>query len=137
VPGTWLARIARHVFHDGTFDLMVSPAIADLQLEAKGGMSTTARGYVAVSRALAGAVFYDLFNDLRSLREDASDLLQVVAMQVSYYAAMTTLIGGGGFGRLSSEAILILILVILCLSLIPALLCFWPARCTATRSVRD
>jgi hypothetical protein len=132
-----LVRIARRVFHEETFDLMVSPALADLQFEAMAGISTTARNYVAVSRALVGAMCYDLFHDLRSLREDASDLLQVVAMQVSYYAAMTTLIGGAAFGRLSSEAILFLIFVILCLSLIPALLCFWPARCTAARPVRE
>jgi hypothetical protein len=134
VPATWLIRIAGRVFHEETFELIVSPAIADLQLEAVAGTSATARGYVAVSRALVGALCHDLFHDLRSLRDDASDLLRVVAMQVSYYAMMMTLIGGEG---LSGAAILFLFFVILCGSLMSALLCFWPPRCPAMRPARE
>jgi hypothetical protein len=120
---------ARRVFREDTLALMVYPAIADLQFEgATGSMATLVRGYAALARALYGGLVHDFCADLRVLCDDAPDLLRAVAMQACYYAMMLTLASGAGFRRLSDLECVMIAIVIVALSVIPALVCFWPDR---------
>ena len=125
--GFRMTALARRVFREDTFALMVSPAIADLQFEG-GGFATVTRGYVAVARAASGALLYDFLADIRILSEDASDLIRIVAMQTCYYAAMLTLIAGTGFMRLSNAELFVIAIGIVGVSVIPVVVCFWPDR---------
>lgn len=68
---------------------------------------------------------------MRILAEDASDLLTIVVVQVCYYATMLTLIGGAAFRRLSEVELLVLAIMIVGLSVLPVIICFWPERYAA------
>ncbi len=136
--GDWLTTVARAMMHDDTFDAIVSPAIADLQFEAPAaGYVCSARGYAGVWVAVTGAVRRDLARDLRVLSDDAATLTSLVFMQACYYTCLLTLMSGlttsgltavHAFDRISGEAALIFVCIIVGLSTIPTLLCFWPAR---------
>ena len=125
--GTWIAGAARRFFREDTFALIVSPAVADLQCECESGDAITAfRGYVGISRAIAGGLFHDLRTDVELLSRDATDLLQILAMQVCYYGALLTLVGGAAFGELSHGGLILIGSTVVSLALIPTLICFWP-----------
>ena len=62
--GDWIALVARRLICDRTYQLTVSPAIADLQHEPAASTRHRLLGYVAVWRALAGALAIDLADDL-------------------------------------------------------------------------
>lgn len=135
--GAWLAAVTRRLLHGDTFDLIVSPAIADLQFEVPGGgPAAQVRGYVAVWVALAGALWYDFDTDLQVVLDDVVTLLALFAIQASYYACMLTLLVAGMtteqvFAHLARGVSPIAVVVIAGLfaaSAIPTLLCFWPAR---------
>jgi hypothetical protein len=120
------------LLREDTFELMVAPAIADLQFETvTGGIGAYLRGYAAVSKAVCGACLHDFGEDARILSEDAADLLTIVVVQVCYYATMLTLIGGAGFSRLSEGELLVLAVMIVGLSALPVIICFWPERYAA------
>ena len=130
--GDWLMSLARPIFHRDTFELVVSPAIADLQFEPPSG-----RGYAGVWIALGGAVWRDLRSDLRVLSGDAGTLGALVVMQACYYTCLLTLMSGmttsgltaiDAFDRLREGAALFFVALIAGLSTSPPLLCFWPAR---------
>ena len=63
MPGTWLAQIARRYLHGETFALVVSPAIADMQFESPAGCLLRVRHYLAIWKALAGALSCDVVAD--------------------------------------------------------------------------
>ena len=63
MTGEWIARVARRLIRDRTYQLTVSPAIADLQHEPTASASHRFVGYVSVCRALAGALAIDLAAD--------------------------------------------------------------------------
>ena len=127
--GIRVAAFARRIFREDTLSLMVYPAIADLQFEGTGGsMATRVCGYAAVAKALCGALVYDFCADVRILCDDAPDLLRAIAMQACYYAAMWSLVGGSRFRELSDVQCFIVAVIIVGLSVIPALVCFWPDR---------
>ena len=136
MPGTWLAQIARRYLHGETFVLVVSPAIADMQFESPAGYALRARHYLAVWKALAGALGTDVVADVHSLRDDLPILATLTLMQVSYYVFLLILLSGFGTGRLSSHladqaaamhaAGYVIVIALLCL--IPTATCFWPSR---------
>ena len=73
MPGTWLGRIGYRLLHRDTFEMMLVPAIADLQFEVS--MREQPRGcpadYWALMRALCGAFCFDVWRDLSALKSDA------------------------------------------------------------------
>jgi hypothetical protein len=83
--GDRLSPLARRLLHQDTFDLVVSPAIADLQFEG--------RGYGAVWIALGGALVRDVGSDVRTLCEDGPMLAALIAIQTTYFAGMLILMG--------------------------------------------
>jgi hypothetical protein len=64
MTGEWIARVARRLIRDRTYQLTVSPAIADLQHEPAASARHRFLGYAAVWRALAGAIRIDLAHDV-------------------------------------------------------------------------
>jgi hypothetical protein len=130
--GGWLTAAARRLFHEETFELVVSPAIADFQFE-----PASARGYVAVSAAFAGAACRDFAADVRTLSGDAGTLGGLVFMQACYYTCLLMLMSGlmtSGVSavervqRIPGSAAIVFVLLIAGLSTVPTLFCFWPAR---------
>jgi hypothetical protein len=135
MPGIWLEQIARRYLHGETFALVVSPAIADMQFESPAGYVLRARHYLAVWKALAGALACDVVADMQSLRDDLATLATLTLVQVSYYVFLLLLLSGFGTGPLSwhpdqasaMHAVSCVIVVAL-LCLIPTAACFWPPR---------
>ena len=130
--GAWLTAFARRLFHDQTFELVVSPAIADLHFE-----PPSARTYAAVWAAFGGAAWRDVGGDLKILSGDAGTLGGLVVMQACYYTCLLTLMSGlttsgltllDALDRVSGQAALVFAVLIATLSTLPTLLCFWPAR---------
>ncbi len=109
---------------------MVAPAIADLQFQ------PTPAAYSAVWSSGFGAFCYDLDGDLRFVLDDIGMLATLVLIQASYYSAMLLLLvarmsAREALERLSTGAapqVVAAVIFIVGLSLIPTLLCFWPAR---------
>jgi hypothetical protein len=125
MSGAWLASFASHLVDDETFERVVSPAIADLQLEAADGrFLTRARGYAGVWRAIAGGWCVSVERDLRTLREDAWILAGVSLIQAAYYVSMLMVaLAGLGTARAMLSG-----LVVATLSTTVTLLVFWPSR---------
>lgn len=64
MAGSWLASLGKALTRPETFEKLVSPAIADLQREAPGGMVARARHYVALAAVMTCAVARDFRIDL-------------------------------------------------------------------------
>jgi hypothetical protein len=130
--GAWLLSFASRLFHEDTVELVLEPAIADLQYE-----PPSVRGYAAVWTAFAGATCRDFAADVKSLSGDAGTLGGLVFMQACYYTCLLTLMSGlmtSGVSpvervqRVPGNAVLAVALLIAGLSTLPTLWCFWPAR---------
>ncbi len=125
MPGAWFSTTARWILREDTFELVVAPAIADLQFE-----SPTVTGaarirlYSAVWVALAGALCIDTEHDVRVLIADGSTLLALAFMQGCYYTAMLTLV----LGSLSTPASVALVLSLFGVSTVSTAILFWPSR---------
>jgi hypothetical protein len=113
--GTWLSLVARRLLHDDTFDLVVGPAIADLQFEQ--------HGRAAVCLAIGGALCHDLAGDVRAMCDDAAMLAGLVGIQASYFAGMLGLMGGM---RKDTAPTVLLTLLLLCTA--STTLLFWPQK---------
>jgi hypothetical protein len=130
VTGSLLVRIARVALHEETFDLIVEPAVADLQFRPEPA------AHVGAWLALLGALLTDFETDSRSLAEDAAMLATLVAIQACYYSGILLLLVAGMTGRQlvdslaagPSPALIAVLLLIVGLSTVPTLLCFWPPR---------
>ena len=130
MAGDRLMRVARSVLHEDTFELMVAPAIADLQID------VSPAGYAAACSSLAGALAEDFRLDLRAIAEDAGMMASLMAIQASYYACMLTLLVAHMsatdaltmlmLGR--SQPFLIALSLLVTVSAIPTIACFWPPR---------
>ena len=135
--GRRATRIGRRILREQTFELMVSPAIADLQFEADRAPGIRPAAYSAVAAALVGGFVEDMRLDLAELATDLPGLLQIIAMQTCYYTTMLTLIGGAAFKQLSGPDFLFLGTLILSLSTVSTLVCYWPKRFTDIVDVPD
>ena len=130
MPGEWVMACARRILHEDTFDLLVAPALADLQADHCAG------AYGAVLFSFAYACCVDTQRDVRTLRDEAGTLAALFAIQASYYAGMLMLLAAGMRAR-DAVAILLAggspqffaaVTVVILLSIVPTLLCFWPPR---------
>jgi hypothetical protein len=107
-----------------TFELIVAPALADLQFDdarANGsGRLRRARNYIAVLRAVGGGVFDELSRDTASF-------LMLTLLPMSYYVALITIFWDFFMknGTMAAPAAMVAIVV---LSLGPVMACFWPER---------
>jgi len=130
MAGDGLIRVARSVLHEDTFELMVAPAIADLQIDA------TPAAYAAAWSSLAGACAEDFWLDVRAVAEDAAMLGVLMGIQASYYACMLMLLAAhisvtDAVGMLLSgpgQPFLLAVSLLVTVSAVPTLVCFWPPR---------
>jgi hypothetical protein len=135
MTGMRLARVARAVLHEDSFELIVSPALADLQF------SPSRAAYVGVWLAFLGALQTDLQSDIHLVLDDAGMLATLVFIQACYYSGILLLLVVGMTGRQLVESLAAgpsptligVLLLIVGLSIGPTLLCFWPPR----RTVQD
>ena len=149
MPGTRLAIVSSRLLRVETFDLMVSPAIADLQFEAPtAGRVRRLQSYMGVWRAFRGALCQDIALTLRApfvdearrsaLQSNVLTFAGLTLFQACYYAAMLTLAFSEWSDlrawidavllRASVLDLLILGSVTLLLPALPVVACFWPGR---------
>jgi hypothetical protein len=137
MPGTWIAAVSARLLHPRTFDLVVQPALADLQFEApRSGWQGRLRAYCGVFAACAGALACDLWADLHVLADDAAMLLRLTLVQAAYYFCMLSVVFADVKARDliervssgSGPSIGVAFAAVFGLSAIPTLLCFWPRR---------
>ena len=101
-----------------TFDLIVAPALADCEYEEAAGRRGRIESRAAVIRAIAGGVRHEV------LRGSGS-FLKLTLLSTCYYMFPVAL-SVGIFKTWSG--FLIAATVVLALSLVPVMVCFWPER---------
>jgi hypothetical protein len=135
MTGSWLWSVGLRLLHGDTLELMLAPAVADLQFET-GARQPRLCDYWHVVRALAGALWFDFCSDFTSLRRDVDLIALLTALQASYYTFMLVLLSGFGTGRLSAMDFDTTLIVraasyLSCVTaacLLTSSACFWPAR---------
>jgi hypothetical protein len=115
-----------------TFDLVVAPAIADLQFDDDASGVRRARNAAAVVAAFAWGVYEELASDPGGLVTFALIALLPACYYTMLVAVCAPIRGSARAYPLSSEGVLLAIgLTIFALSLAPALVCYWPPRRTS------
>jgi hypothetical protein len=104
-----------------SFELIVTPALADYELDTASGHSETA-ARAAVLSALIGAVWEDAVRG-----GDLARFAGLVLIPICYYTFFFLLGFPKGVG-LSSPIIAALAIGVVTLSLAPAIVCYWPER---------
>jgi len=107
-----------------SFELIVAPALADLEYEADAGQL---RNRIAVCRALAGALRIDVANQ-------AGTFLVLALVPACYYFVLMTVCFDFFSGRNALSGFVALTAPLLLLSIAPATVCFWPERRTLESS---
>jgi hypothetical protein len=101
-----------------TFDLIVAPALADLEFEEATGRRSRIAMRAAVLRAIIGAWRHDVVRG-----SDA--FLRLTLLSTCYYM-FPVVLSAGIFKTWSG--FFIAATAVLALSLVPVMVCFWPAR---------
>ena len=101
-----------------TFELIVEPALADLQFDTGATRLARARNYLAVIRALLGGLRDELSRDTGSF-------VVLTLVPTVYYTFLLIVFSEFFVSPRSLAAVTALILV---LSLAPVTACFWPER---------
>ncbi len=127
----FIARVtafAERFLSDRSFDLIVAPALADFDYDgsASGGIAQ----YVAVLRAVAGAVYEDI-----AASSAATTFLALTLIPAAYYTFFFVLCVPEGFRTVASNRSVGLLLVALTAiaSMVPVVICFWPERRVSSR----
>lgn len=102
-----------------TFDLIVSPALADCQVDPGDQRRWTNR--LAVLRALAGAIRIDAAGQLATF-------VLLCLVPLCYYLVLVTVCFDFFSGASGTSGFLAIITPLLVLSAIPVIVCFWPER---------
>jgi len=144
MPGSWIVRVGLKVLHRDTFEMILSPAIADLQFETTARSAARPGDYCAVFRALCGALWFDMSSDLLALKGDANMIALLTLLQTSYYTFMLVLLSGLGTGTLAAIEIdndlvaraLSYVAGVSVACLLTSSVCFWPPRRTY-RQIED
>jgi hypothetical protein len=113
-----IIAFADRFLSDRTFQLVVVPALADLQFDEECGRRSHIANRIAVLRAVAGAIRLDVLCD-------SGPLLKVTLLSACYYA-FPLAVGIRMFKTWSEFFVATTLL--LGLSLVPVLACFWPER---------
>ena len=145
MPGTWMARVGQRLLHADTFEMMLSPAIADFQFETTIRSAAQPGDYGAVFRALLGALWFDVSGDLLSLKRDVDMIALLTLLQTSYYTFMLVLLSGLGTGTLALLEMdsgfvtraLSYVAGVGVACLLTSSACFWPPRRTCQSQTED
>ena len=145
MPGTWMARVGLRLLHRDTFEMMLSPAIADFQFETTTRSAVRPADYCAVFRALLGALWFDVSSDLLALKSDVEMIALLTLLQTSYYTFMLVLLSGLGTGTLAALEMdtdvitraLSYVAGVSVACLLTSSACFWPPRRTCRSQTED
>ena len=116
-----IIAFADRFLSDRAFELVVAPALADLQFDEDTGRGSRAANRLAVLKAVAGGLRLDVWRD-------SGTLFKVALLSACYYSFPLAV--GIRYFKTWSE-FFVAITVTLALSLVPVLVCFWPERRTA------
>ena len=115
---SWIVALCDRFLAQRTFDLIVTPALADIEYEAAAGRRGRAANGVALMRAAAGGLIHDA--------QRGSDVFfKLVLLSVSYFMFPVAL-SVSAFRTWS--AFFMFASVVLVMSIAPVLICFWPER---------
>jgi hypothetical protein len=103
-----------------TFELIVEPAVADLQYEQCAGALRRTANRIAVMRAVIGALGDEA-------ARASSGLLRLTLVPASYYIFMLIICFDVSSISLSTDFVVVATLILL-LSFGPVVACFWPER---------
>ena len=106
-----------------SYELIVGPAIADLQHDANSGATHSVRGRLSVLVAFAGALYDEVTADASLLMIAALALIPAL-----YYAFLIILILPEAGPFLRARAGLPLLIVGAAMSFAPVFVCCWPER---------
>lgn len=106
---------------DRSFQLVVAPALADLQFDEDAGRRSRLANRVAVLKAVAGGLRLDVWRD-------SGTLLKLALLSACYYTFPLAV--GIRYFKTWSE-FLVAFMLVLVLAMMPVLVCFWPERRTA------
>jgi hypothetical protein len=101
-----------------TFDLIVAPALADLEFEEAGGRRGRIALRAAVVRAMIGGCRHDLVRG-------SDTFLQLTLLSACYYVFPVAV--SVRMFKTWSE-FFVALAIVFAMSLTPVLVCFWPAR---------
>jgi hypothetical protein len=101
-----------------TFDLIVAPALADLEFEEAGGRRSRIAIRAAVLRAMIGGWRHDLVRG-------SDTFLQLALLSACYYVFPVAV--SVRMFKTWSE-FFVALAIVFAMSLTPVLVCFWPAR---------
>lgn len=116
---TRVVALAERFLSPRTFQLIVAPALADLQFERTEGRAGVVH-HVAVCRAIAGGMREDFASA-------SSGMLLLALMPTCYYTFLMLLCFDVSSLSISTD-FLVFAAVILVLSFAPVMACFWPER---------
>ena len=125
---TRLTAFAERFLSERSFDLIVAPAVADVEFEHAGGFRRG--GTLSVVRAIAGAMFEDVTADVRN----TLTFLMLAFIPALYYAFLFMLCAPAGLRTISFDSsVFAFLLAVLLLSTSSAVICYWPERRTSGR----
>ena len=116
-----VVAFADRFLSDRTFELVVAPALADLQFDEEAGGRHRFASRLAVLKAVTGGLRLEVWRD-------SGTLFKVALLSSCYYTFPVAL--GIRMFKTWSEFFVVITLVV-GLSLVPVLVCFWPERRTA------
>lgn len=123
----WILALAERCLSPRTFQLVVAPALADLQFERDAGVLRRLANHLGVMRAIAGGVGDDL-------ARDSGGFLLLTLLPATYYVFLLVICFDVFSIGLSTD-FAVVALVLLVLSFAPVMACFWPER--PSRKVAD
>lgn len=101
-----------------TFDLIVAPALADLEFEEAAGRRAWLSNRAAVVRAALGGALFDLL-------DGTGAFLRLTLLSVSYFM-FPVVVSASAFATWSG--FFTAAAGVLVLSMVPVMVCFWPER---------
>jgi len=118
-----ITTLSTRFLTERSFELIVTPALADYDLDTATGARSELAARGAVLSAFAGAAWEDAVRG-----GDLARFAGLVLIPICYYSFFFLLGLPGGFGHLSSSIVTMLAIAVVTLSLAPAIVCYWPER---------
>lgn len=115
-----ITALGARFLSDRSFTLIVAPAVADFEFDRAQGRRRPS--YVSVLRAMAGAAFDDVTQDA----SNTLTFLGVALLPAAYYTFLFILCLPPLQGIAVTRVALVLGALILTLSTVTAIICFWP-----------
>jgi hypothetical protein len=113
-----IVAFSERFLSDRTFELVVAPALADLEFDPGRNPVSRMVNRVAVVRAVLGGLAHEL-------KRDTGTFVMLTLMPTAYYLCLLTLCFDAvktwsGFFSLAA--------MVVAMSCVPVLVCFWPSR---------